>query len=201
MGLIQMQGGRDALVKAPTGSGKTLTYLAPLVHDLMSQQPRLSRGEGTHALVLVPTRELCLQVFDVLALLLRRYHWLVGLSMVSGCEISFAVQGRMCAGFSMKCCCCSSRADVRHHLAVNLLKPWVRLGIVWACPISSLVSHHTHTPICMTVRIQAFSDIVQASLGAVIRVQHCQAVHPVADSDAGASGTSNKSVAPAAMPC
>ena len=66
------------MVRAPTGSGKTLAYLAPLVHDLARQQPRLSRGEGTHALVLVPTRELCLQVHDVLALLLRRFHWLVG---------------------------------------------------------------------------------------------------------------------------
>lgn len=43
---------------------------------LQGQQPRLSRGEGTHAVVLVPTRELCLQVCDVLTLLLRRYHWL-----------------------------------------------------------------------------------------------------------------------------
>ena len=41
------------------------------------QQPRLSRGEGTHAVILAPTRELCLQICDVLALLLRRYHWLV----------------------------------------------------------------------------------------------------------------------------
>lgn len=39
-------------------------------------EPRVARGEGTYALVVVPTRELCLQVADVLALLLRRYHWL-----------------------------------------------------------------------------------------------------------------------------
>ena len=29
-----VQAGRDALVKAPTGTGKTLAYLAPMVHDL-----------------------------------------------------------------------------------------------------------------------------------------------------------------------
>ena len=39
-------------------------------------EPRVARGEGTYALVVVPTRELCLQVADVLALLLRRYVWL-----------------------------------------------------------------------------------------------------------------------------
>lgn len=76
--------GRDALVKAPTGSGKTLAYLAPIVHDLQAQQPRLSRGEGTHAVILAPTRELCLQIHDVLSMLLRRYHWLVGGSVYGG---------------------------------------------------------------------------------------------------------------------
>lgn len=46
------------------------------MHDLQGLEPRVARGEGTYALVLVPTRELCLQVTDVLAMLLRRYHWL-----------------------------------------------------------------------------------------------------------------------------
>ena len=72
-----MQRGRDALVNAPTGSGKTLAYLAPIVGDLQAQTPHISRAEGAHALVLVPTRELCLQVSDLLTLLVRRYIWLV----------------------------------------------------------------------------------------------------------------------------
>ncbi|KAK9826780.1 hypothetical protein WJX81_008505 [Elliptochloris bilobata] len=79
-----MLAGRDALVSAPTGSGKTLAYLAPIVHDLQGLEPRVARGEGTYALVLVPTRELCLQVTDVLAMLLRRYHWLVGGAVLGG---------------------------------------------------------------------------------------------------------------------
>ena len=72
-----MQRGRDALVNAPTGSGKTLAYLAPIVGDLQAQTPHISRAEGAHALVMVPTRELCLQVSDLLTLLVRRYIWLV----------------------------------------------------------------------------------------------------------------------------
>jgi ATP-dependent RNA helicase DDX31/DBP7 len=36
----------------------------------------IGRGEGTHALVVVPTRELCLQICDVLTLILRRFVWL-----------------------------------------------------------------------------------------------------------------------------
>ena len=64
-------------MNAPTGSGKTLAYLAPIIGDLQAQTPHISRAEGTHALVLVPTRELCLQVSDILTLLVRRYIWLV----------------------------------------------------------------------------------------------------------------------------
>lgn len=54
--------GRDALVRSPTGSGKTLAYLAPMVHSLAARQPRISRADGTFGVVLVPTRELAVQV-------------------------------------------------------------------------------------------------------------------------------------------
>ena len=115
-------GRRDALINAPTGSGKTLrcgqageggrrgvgplgtwsgslwvpllhtcetrcgtptpapapcSYLAPIVHNLAAQQPPISRTQGTYAVVICPTRELCLQVADVLTMLVRRFVWLV----------------------------------------------------------------------------------------------------------------------------
>jgi len=55
--------GRDVLGQAPTGSGKTLAFGLPLVE-------RLSAGElAPAALVLVPTRELALQVTQELSLL------------------------------------------------------------------------------------------------------------------------------------
>src|SRR2546423_7179475 len=48
--------GRDVLVKAPTGSGKTLAFAVPLVERAAGD------GSAPEALVLVPTRELALQV-------------------------------------------------------------------------------------------------------------------------------------------
>jgi ATP-dependent RNA helicase RhlE len=54
--------GRDVLGQAPTGSGKTLAFGLPLVE-------RVSTGEHAAALVLVPTRELALQVTQELSLL------------------------------------------------------------------------------------------------------------------------------------
>jgi superfamily II DNA/RNA helicase len=54
--------GRDVCGKAKTGSGKTLAFGLPMLERLDVAEPRKPRG-----LVLVPTRELALQVHDVLA--------------------------------------------------------------------------------------------------------------------------------------
>ncbi len=52
--------GQDVLAKAPTGSGKTLAFAIPIVE-------RIQPGDGRpSALVLVPTRELAVQVTEVL---------------------------------------------------------------------------------------------------------------------------------------
>jgi superfamily II DNA/RNA helicase len=50
--------GRDILAKSPTGSGKTLAFGLPLVERIPAD------GNRPEALVLVPTRELALQVAD-----------------------------------------------------------------------------------------------------------------------------------------
>lgn len=64
---IQCQGwpialaGRDLVAVAETGSGKTLGYLLPgIVHT--TYQPFLAPDEGPVVVVLVPTRELAIQV-------------------------------------------------------------------------------------------------------------------------------------------
>jgi len=53
--------GRDVSGKAKTGSGKTIAFGVPLVERAEKAEPKRPRG-----LVLVPTRELALQVHDVL---------------------------------------------------------------------------------------------------------------------------------------
>ncbi|XVF81988.1 hypothetical protein PTKIN_Ptkin16aG0006900 [Pterospermum kingtungense] len=69
--------GRHVLVNAETGSGKTIAYLSPIIHHLQGYSPRIDRSHGTFALVLVPTRELCIQVYEILQKLLHRFHWIV----------------------------------------------------------------------------------------------------------------------------
>ena len=55
--------GADLLAKSPTGSGKTLAFAVPLVERMPRDDARPS------ALVLVPTRELALQVAEEIEIL------------------------------------------------------------------------------------------------------------------------------------
>jgi ATP-dependent RNA helicase RhlE len=55
--------GRDLLAKAPTGSGKTLAFALPILENASADSAR------PEALILVPTRELAVQVADEIAAL------------------------------------------------------------------------------------------------------------------------------------
>jgi len=76
--------GRDVLVRAETGSGKTLSYVAPLYHKIGGIVPRVTRAEGTRGLVLVPTRELATQVEDLAHRVGKPYHWVVTSAIMGG---------------------------------------------------------------------------------------------------------------------
>jgi superfamily II DNA/RNA helicase len=61
--------GQDVVTLAPTGSGKTAAYVLPALQRFFDAPPRKPRA--LRQLVLVPTRELALQVADVFATLGR----------------------------------------------------------------------------------------------------------------------------------
>ena len=54
--------GRDLLVSAQTGSGKTVAYGLAMAADLLGDAERLPRASAPLALIVAPTRELALQV-------------------------------------------------------------------------------------------------------------------------------------------
>ena len=57
---------QDMVGIAQTGSGKTLSYILPaIIHSY--NQPPLERGDGPLVLVLAPTRELAVQIQQVVA--------------------------------------------------------------------------------------------------------------------------------------
>jgi ATP-dependent RNA helicase DDX56/DBP9 len=73
---IAISSGRDLLVRARTGSGKTLAYCIPILQKILSSSPQPSSSSSSfktnhvctsvRAVILVPTRELCAQIHQVL---------------------------------------------------------------------------------------------------------------------------------------
>ncbi|KAF9357093.1 ATP-dependent RNA helicase dbp7 [Mortierella sp. AD094] len=90
----------DVIIQAETGSGKTLTYLLPIVNRLIEAEasPALDleskRSIGTLAIIMTPTRELAKQILQVLETLLRmppssatgkkHSHWIVPGIVIGG---------------------------------------------------------------------------------------------------------------------
>jgi ATP-dependent RNA helicase RhlE len=60
----QALAGKDVLATAQTGTGKTLAFLIPIIERLLQPTKADSGKSGIAALVLVPTRELAMQVVD-----------------------------------------------------------------------------------------------------------------------------------------
>ena len=95
---------RDVLGAAKTGSGKTLAFLIPLLERLY--RLKWGRFDGLGALIISPTRELALQIFEELCKVGRRHEMSAGLliggkdladeaSRVSGINILVATPGRL----------------------------------------------------------------------------------------------------------
>jgi ATP-dependent RNA helicase DDX31/DBP7 len=83
----------DAFIQAETGSGKTLSYLLPIVQRLMELSANMKkrkdddavqRNSGLFAIIMAPTRELSKQIEQVLEKLLGCAHWLVATTVIGG---------------------------------------------------------------------------------------------------------------------
>ncbi|KAG0165861.1 ATPdependent RNA helicase [Apophysomyces sp. BC1034] len=68
---------RDILGAAKTGSGKTLSFLVPVLEILYREQWNTADGLG--ALIISPTRELAVQIFEVLQKIGRTHTFSAGL--------------------------------------------------------------------------------------------------------------------------
>lgn len=97
--------GRDILAAAKTGSGKTLAFVIPVLEKLYTQ--RWGYGDGLAALIITPTRELALQIFEVIRIVGRKHQFSAGLitggkkefegeqSRIVGMNILVATPGRL----------------------------------------------------------------------------------------------------------
>ncbi|KAL5036436.1 ATP-dependent RNA helicase dbp4 [Batrachochytrium dendrobatidis] len=75
---------RDVLGAAKTGSGKTLAFILPVLEVLYRES--WSQMDGVGAVIISPTRELALQIFDVLRKV-GRYHSLSAGLLIGGKDL------------------------------------------------------------------------------------------------------------------
>eukprot|EP00331_Platyophrya_macrostoma_P010447 CAMPEP_0176415832 /NCGR_PEP_ID=MMETSP0127-20121128/6019_1 /TAXON_ID=938130 /ORGANISM="Platyophrya macrostoma, Strain WH" /LENGTH=609 /DNA_ID=CAMNT_0017795859 /DNA_START=24 /DNA_END=1853 /DNA_ORIENTATION=- len=99
--------GRDLLAEAKTGSGKTLAFLIPIVENI--SRSGFKPKNGTAAICIGPTRELCQQIEGVLLKLLKHFNGSItflcciggqsrgqeGFKLASGQMIVIASPGRL----------------------------------------------------------------------------------------------------------
>lgn len=57
--------GKDVLIRARTGSGKTAAFAVPLVQKILTGK-QLQLTQETKGLILAPSKELCNQIYQVL---------------------------------------------------------------------------------------------------------------------------------------
>ncbi|KAI5970852.1 ROK1 [Candida margitis] len=68
---------RDLIACAPTGSGKTLAFLIPLIQKLVTKQ--VAKNYGVRGLIISPTNELAVQIFQELETLVRGKKLTIGI--------------------------------------------------------------------------------------------------------------------------
>ena len=61
-----MEQKQNCFIKSQTGSGKTLSYLIPLINRLMNNPDKINRKSGLFAMILCPTWELSIQIYNTL---------------------------------------------------------------------------------------------------------------------------------------
>ena len=76
--------GRDLVAAAQTGTGKTASFVLPILESFINDERKL-RGKRIRALILVPTRELAIQVETNVALY-SKYLCLSSMAMVGGVD-------------------------------------------------------------------------------------------------------------------
>jgi ATP-dependent RNA helicase DDX10/DBP4 len=75
--------GHDILGAAKTGSGKTLSFIIPVLENLYRLQ-HIGADAGLGALILSPTRELAIQIFDVLCKVGKHGHMFAAGLLIGG---------------------------------------------------------------------------------------------------------------------
>lgn len=61
----------SSINRSQTGSGKTLAYALPIIEGLQAIRPKINRHDGIRAVIVVPTRELAVQTYELFVKLVK----------------------------------------------------------------------------------------------------------------------------------
>lgn len=92
--------GRDVLIRSQTGSGKTLAYALPIIEGLQAIRPKINRNDGIRVIVVIPTRELAVQTYELFIKLVKPFHWIVP-GLLSGGQKRKAEKARLRKGINI----------------------------------------------------------------------------------------------------
>ncbi|SCV05510.1 LANO_0H09076g1_1 [Lachancea nothofagi CBS 11611] len=81
--------GHDLLAAARTGSGKTLAFLIPVIEKLYRE--KWTEFDGLGALIISPTRELAMQIYEVLVKIGRHSSFSAGL-VIGGKDVKYELE-------------------------------------------------------------------------------------------------------------
>ena len=131
--------GRDILGAARTGSGKTLAYLVPVLERLYRE--RWGKLDGVGALIIVPTRELAMQIFDVLRSSVGKTHAYSAGLIIGGKDL--AEEQERIGGMNILICTpgrilqhCQSTTQHRESHRVESLRACVLTLMYCSCALS-----------------------------------------------------------------
>uniref|UniRef100_A0A1I8JUY0 ATP-dependent RNA helicase n=1 Tax=Anopheles melas TaxID=34690 RepID=A0A1I8JUY0_9DIPT len=78
--------GKDILAAAKTGSGKTLAFIIPILERLFVE--KWTRMDGLGALIITPTRELAVQIYETITQVGRNHDFTIGL-LIGGQNLKY----------------------------------------------------------------------------------------------------------------
>lgn len=79
--------GRDVIGISKTGSGKTISYLLPLLRQIKAQRPLSADETGPLGLILAPTRELAQQIYEEVLLFTKEDESIRAVCCTGGSEL------------------------------------------------------------------------------------------------------------------
>ncbi|GBN54758.1 putative ATP-dependent RNA helicase CG8611, partial [Araneus ventricosus] len=100
---------------------KTLAYAIPIVQKLQDMQPKIKRCDGVYALIIVPTRELALQCFEIFSKLTKSFTWIVPGYLIGG-EKKKSEKARLRKGVNILICTPGRLLDHLDHTACLTLE-------------------------------------------------------------------------------